>query len=628
MRLRRLAGVADDARPEGIQLWLAPAGRHLVLTPDEIEHAFRTTPQAIEYHTTTEVTAHVEGRSTGPPSLQILGDGIKPVAFVKHPDGTSDVLFAFYPRSTRAFVCVAVPKESLSRGKATAKLRKGDWWCAVDNADKHLNAMVGDVRDVLPTIHRAPHQGLQDDDTFLLNGTVIGANAHNWRLDPKDYIENQRAGTLQGWQAWSARAVDYSLVLVSTAAGLATLPKIALRHPGFGICIVGKNSTGKSTLTRLNRSVIGDPDKLEDWNTSRAGLEGRLLALSHTPITPDEIRSGVDIQRDETITHLIGNERLRTLAPGYPGGQRVQIIIFTNKEMKQGDPRLQKPNQGDDARWINIAIPEGKQGVLIGAHKDDDTGAIMKGFIEDARTHHGWAYEDFARRLLEQRDWRSLCADAFQVAEQAIGGHGLTPLEERGRRIFSLIGATGFLSAALGTTTWDCRAALDAAAECFDFWRNPPIKLASVSHATAIGDDLKALSALRALGVGTAAHPAVATVPLEEKIKALLGAEAWMSLDDLRLNGVEPNAESPPFLHQKDGESLVCAGSAYLTNKLGENPAPGLRRLKERGSLVTNASGGLKWTINTGPLHGYQQFVAIPTSLVPWKVEVEGSFNP
>lgn len=583
-----------------------------MLTPAEIQHAFRTAPQAIEYVTNTQVTLHVERPASGPLRTTIIGDGIKPVAFVKHPDGASDVLFGLHPRSTRTFLCEAVPQHHLTRGKATACLRKAGWWCASDHADKHLNAMVGDVRDVLPVIQRAPHQGLQDDDTFLLNRTIIGANVLNWRLDPKDYIENQRAGTMQGWQAWSARAVDYPLVMFAISTGLANLPKIALRHPGFGVCIWGVTSTGKSILTSLVRSVIGDPDRLQNWNASRAGLEGTLHRLSHTPITPDELRSGVEIQRDETITHLIGNERLRTLAPGYPSGQSVQIIIFTNKEMKRSDRRLQKPNQGDDARWINIAVAEGKQGVLIGANEGDDTGVIMSGFLADARKHHGWAYEDFARKLLEQPDWRSLCFEAFEVAEKAIGGQNLTSLEERGRKTFALIGATGHLTAMLGTTTWDERAPLDAAAECFDYWRNPRASLTPT-----VKTDQRAVDALFAAGVRAAAGPLVSPTPMDEKIKALMSEDCWSSITELRLNGNEPDPndpDCPPFLHQKDGESLVCVGTAYLAAKLGEHPAVGLRRLKQAGVLVTNASGGLGLSIKVrGTVH---QFTAIPARLL------------
>ncbi|MEQ1808311.1 MAG: DUF927 domain-containing protein [Terricaulis sp.] len=598
-----------------------------MLTPPEIAHAFRTTPQAIEYHTTTEATVHVEARSTGMPKTQVIGDAIKPIALVLHPDGSYDVLFAFIPRSTKVFTCQAVALNDLSRGRATSCLRKRGWWSASDNADKHLNAMLGDVRDVLPTFRRAPHAGLQDDDTFLLNQTVIGANAANWRLDPAQYVATQRAGSAAGWRTWSARAADYPLILLPIATALANLPKEALLIPGFGIVVHGGTGSGKSISTGIARSVIGDPDKLENWNTSRPGLEGMLLRNSGTPYTPDELRSGSDIQRDETITHLIGNERLKTLAPGYSSGQRVQVIIFTNKELKVTDLRLRSPNQGDDARWINIRVRDGKQGVLIGANEDDDTGALMNEFLADARAHHGWAYEDFARRLLGESDWRSLCEEAFQVSMQAIVGKNLSPLEERVRRTFALIGATGFLSAELGTTTWDPRAPLDAVAECFHYWREPYDATGSSSSSNSKpAADAKVLEALRLAG----ARPAVVTAPQGpgDNVLKLLAAATWPSLEELRRIGAEPEQNDPdcePFLHMKDDEELICVGTAYLTAKLRENPERTLRLMKAAKILITNATG---LCLSVKARGRTQQFVAVPSRLVGLKVEVEGSFNP
>ena len=605
-----------------------------MLTDAEIAAMFRNAPQAIEYSTTINATIHVEVREKGPPATLIIGDGIKPVGKALYGDNRSgDLLFVFYARGISRFECVAVPFKDVSQGKATATLRDAGWWCALPtSADKHLNAMYGDVRDILPTLLYVEHQGLQDDDTFLINDAVIGPNPKRYLLPAGRHIADlKKTGTCFGWRQWVSSYTHFPLIVFAISAALSNLPKIALEIPGFCICFVGRTSTGKTTLLRTARSVIGHPDDIEDWNASRPGIEDRLLHLSHTPAFFDEKNSSKDMQNDETLAHLIGNERTRRLTSKIESGHKFQALLLATREHRPNDPRLGKPNQGADARFINVPVGETGHGIFYGADAGADSAVLADALLKDARAHHGWAFAEFSRRLLAERNWRRMCQDAFAKAETAIGGKDLDDLERRARKVFALVGASGYLSAVLDVTPWTPADALDAAAICFDLWRSPPsARTTKAASATAPCDDPIA-KILGRLGVGLGGASLDRSEQLARAVLALLAERQWMSRDQRLAIGMRPDPDDPdsePFIHIKDGEELVCVGDSYLMKHLEENPGRGLQRLKALGSLVVNAGGGLKLSVKVGGDNKAKQFVAVPSRVAALKVEVEGSFNP
>lgn len=609
-----------------------------MLTPPELHAAFRDAPQAIIYATTINATLRVERPAKGPSKKEIIGDAIKPVAKLVHPDGRGmDALFVFFSQALGTHVGVAVPLKDLAQGKATALLRDAGWWCAMaTSADKFLNEMYGDVRDVLPTMRYVEQQGLQDDDTFLLDDLVIGANPARLILPNQlRAYDLKRNGSLAGWQGVMARQRQYPLIIFAVSAALSTLPKIALDVPGFCICYVGRTSTGKTSLLGTARSVIGHPDDIEDWNVTRAGVEDRLLTLSGRPAFFDEKNSKSDMQGDETLAHLIGNERTRRLNAKVKSGQRFQALLLATREHRPDDPRLRRPNQGADARWINIPTGETKHGIFYGADDDADSAALVDDLIAGVRAHYGWAYEDSLRRMLGQSDWREMCRDAYAKALAVIAGKGLNDLEKRARKVFALVGASGYLSAVLGTTPWSGQDALDAAAVCFDFWRSPASAQIQTSATPANkpvgGEDKAVAQILGRLGATKSATPQSRAEQLALAVLEILGERRWASRDERLAIGLRPDPDDPesePFLFPQGDQEVVCVGEAYLTARLQENPVRGIEYLKATGKLVTNASGGRKLSVKVNdPLDRARQFVAVPSNFIALNVEVEKAFN-
>lgn len=329
-------------------------------------------------------------------------------------------------------------------------------------------------KSVLATSRTGWVHGLR---AFVLPGEVIGPDAAGviFQNGGRTSAKAQVAGTVEEWKNNVARYAIGNPVVTFAVSVSFSAPLMERTHSeGGGVHLVDMSSSGKSTALELSRSAFGPPDFTRSWKSTGNGLEGVAAQHNDLPLPLDEI-SEVHPREAGVIAYMISNGVGKTRATKTGAARephRWRTLVLSTGERSLAATMQEAGIAAKAGQSIRLLdVPAKRQfGVFDNLHEHRDGRALSDAIKSRAKRFYGAAGRAFLERLTsDDRDFCELLAEA--KALPAFSGHG--GQEGRAAARFALIGLGGELATEYGVTGWPEGAAMNAAIEAFNLWRQP-----------------------------------------------------------------------------------------------------------------------------------------------------------
>ncbi|MFM0160768.1 DUF927 domain-containing protein [Paraburkholderia sediminicola] len=247
-------------------------------------------------------------------------------------------------------------------------------------------------------------QKLGDADAYVLGDKAFCASAQALcvsRTPPVDV--RQRVGTLAQWTNIVRLCIGNPLLIVALCAAFAS----ALLHPfgrnAFGISLVGRSSTGKTTALRLALALFDSPSNLANWVSTANGLEALAAQYSHMPLVLDEIGlASREVMTDAAYRLTNGPGKLRAARDGSlaPITRISSVSISAGEEsvverIEQGGHQAKL---GQIARFLALSS-DYEHGAFAKLHGERDGAAFSAKLNQMVQATHGVAWEPFVKYL-------------------------------------------------------------------------------------------------------------------------------------------------------------------------------------------------------------------------------------
>lgn len=312
---------------------------------------------------------------------------------------------------------------------------------------------------------------------FVLPDRVIGDRDDVFfQDDHAQHADYGQRGTLEEWQQNVARYCPGNPLLLFAVSVAFAGPLLALCHiSGGGFHPFGDSSKGKSTGQKLAASVWGGETFGKSWRATANGLEGAFMLHSDSLLPLDEFGEG-DPREIEATLYAIGNGVGKQRANVKGGARRVnrwRIMVLSNGE-KTIEAKLAEKGltakAGQLVRLLQFPI-FGQYGAFDELHDMESSRALSDYLQSQAAKYYGTAGIAYLERLVrDKRDMGELLERMLQAITADVDG--LQSQELRGARLFALAAMAGELATEYGVTPWPEGAAIQAAKDCFDAWRN------------------------------------------------------------------------------------------------------------------------------------------------------------
>lgn len=318
----------------------------------------------------------------------------------------------------------------------------------------------------------------RDENAFVLPNQTIGNQAIRFQSEHAAPDTYKTAGTPDGWRAnVSGLCVGNPVLIlaVSTAFAGPLLLKAKRQHAGGGgIHLVGDSGTGKTGAAQAAASVWGGPEYVMTWRATGNGLEATAAARNDTLLPLDEIGESNAFEIGETVYALangLGKQRAARTG-GARLSARWRIITLSTGEHTLGTHMKKagaKIKAGQEARLLDIRVDNRAHGSYDHLHGFRDGADLNSAIKERSSRDYGHAGPAFVKALLNDSadrtgQYNDLCSLPDFSANDGV--------EARAASTIALIAMAGELATEYGITGWPAGAALDAAVEMFNGWRD------------------------------------------------------------------------------------------------------------------------------------------------------------
>ena len=326
------------------------------------------------------------------------------------------------------------------------------------------------------------------------NGTarVIGNHAgeelrYSGRFDAT--LQGATGGTLEQWQKTVGKNAKHSSrVMFALSLAFASPLLIFSNESTGGFHLFGPSSKGKSTALRALSSVWQQIDPngnggLEQWDSTKNGLEAGAAAWSDFPLPIDELGNTEERQKKniQAVIYMLGNglgkgRQSKTLEARKRLSWR--LLFLSSGELTAEELSASAGVDmaaGASVRLANIqAVPAGSEyGIFESVPEGMAPAALAASFVENGSKYYGTAGPAFIEALIAETEKRGgfeymkgyVCERIEQWANDH--GAGLPSQALRVAKRFALVATAGELAIKYGVLPWDAGEADRAAAACF-----------------------------------------------------------------------------------------------------------------------------------------------------------------
>ena len=286
------------------------------------------------------------------------------------------------------------------------------------------------------------------------------------------------AGTLDDWRNnVAALAAGNSRLVFSISASFAGAMQALLEVEPGGFHVLGRSSTGKTTVIFVGASVWGGPTFVRPWRATPSGLEGVAALHNDSTLFLDELSECDPRQVGETI-YMLSNGRGKARAASTGAARPVarwRLLFLSTGEVSleaQIATTGRRVAAGQEVRLADIEADAGAgMGVFEELHGHPSPAALALALKEAAARYHGtvgvaWLHWLVARRAAIAEAGRAML-DKFVAGVVPAGSSGQVA---RVARRFGLVAVAGELASRAGITGWTQGESIHAVQACFQAW--------------------------------------------------------------------------------------------------------------------------------------------------------------
>lgn len=285
------------------------------------------------------------------------------------------------------------------------------------------------------------------------------------------------AGSLNEWRTkLSSLCIGNTRLAFSLSAAFAGPLLYFLGLEGGGFHFRGSSSKGKTTALRIAASVWGSEKYIQQWHTTRNGLEGIAAGHNHTILCLDELsQCDPTIAGENAYMLTNGSGKNRANRHGYSREKATWLLIFLSSgEVGLSDLLMEngkKVKAGQEVRIIDIPADCQAFGVFDNLHGYSSGAVFSDAIKENCSQFYGTAAREFIRLFLENhKEAISSIKDVIKQFQDDCIPKGADGQIYRSAKRFALVAAAGELATAFGITGWNPSEAFKAAEACFKSW--------------------------------------------------------------------------------------------------------------------------------------------------------------
>lgn len=210
-------------------------------------------------------------------------------------------------------------------------------------------------------------------------------------------------GTLADWNSATALCRGNPLMIAALCFSFASALLDPFGRSGVCLSLVGRSSTGKSTILRLVRALTDSPTNLANWEATANGLEAYAAQHKDLPLVIDELGQAEIASFGQSVYRLTnGSGKLRATATGVLADQaQLSTVIVSAGEESPAD-RIRRNGQrataGQLARFITLPVDH-QYGAFDNLH-DASNGAAFSALVcSKLREAHGVAWKPFVQHI-------------------------------------------------------------------------------------------------------------------------------------------------------------------------------------------------------------------------------------
>lgn len=304
-----------------------------------------------------------------------------------------------------------------------------------------------------------------------------GKNIAVVSVDIKSHFAS--AGTMKDWLEFTKLCKRNPLAIFMLSAAFLSPLLTLLDLDSSIVMLVGRSSTGKSTLLRLANSLFKGYGDLETWEGTANGMEALACSYKDTVLCLDE-NDQCDIKVLGDLAYRLSNSAGKKRATS--GGSLVKtdrtrtVILSSGEQTAIG--RLHAAGmttkQGQEVRYLTIPVRE-KYGVFSDLHGMTDSGEFVDEINRKIRSTYGLAWPKCVEHVAKiQLGIQSNYDEVKEKIRNFIkSGIEIPPKDFVIGRVldkFSVIAFAGFTAIDAGAVAWEQKDVVLAARHCFNLW--------------------------------------------------------------------------------------------------------------------------------------------------------------
>lgn len=319
---------------------------------------------------------------------------------------------------------------------------------------------------------------------FVLPDDTIGTMTEKVILKQgADATGYETSGTLaEWWREVAAPCINNSRLLFTISTAFAAPLLSILGKEGGGFHFDGESSLGKTTLSYVGASVIGNPDNtIKPMNATANSFEGEAANCNDAVMFLDELGEAPPEQIGSIIYKLAGGKgRGRADQHGNAKARNTWRILFVTTGETDLETMMKTGNRktfaGQALRLANIPANAGTgNGVYESLHDHPGGAALSEHFRKATQKQHGTAFREYMTHLVNDLNTNETGLHDRLNSYIKNFLHDAVPPGADGQvfRVasrFAIVAAGGELASYYGVTGWPEGDAAWGALTCFNAW--------------------------------------------------------------------------------------------------------------------------------------------------------------